>query len=269
LIILSQSLVVSPASIFDARRPVIAWQNLAVASAITVDSEEAAHPGVHLANPVTTEYWRSGTTIEQLITVELTGTDPIDSLAVARHNFASGEIVGSVEGLSGDDGAVWEELVEPTSFGDDRPVLFRFPPSLLIGIRLRLVPTAVAPQAAVLYVGKLLVLEQGVQVGHVPIPYARERNIIVGRSEAGEFLGQIQSGGSRRTKADIKNLTPEFCRLVMDPFLKEMPPFFWAWAPEKYPDEVGFAWCTNDPKPVPSQLAGYSDVTLEMDALAL
>lgn len=270
MIVLSDSLVLSPAAGRSARLPVILWENLATASSITVDSEEAAHPGVHLANPVTTEFWRSANTDEQLISVELTGTKPIDAFGVARHNYGSTEVVCSIEGLSGDDGADWEEMVEEVTLANDAPVLFRFPPALLIGIRLRMQPTTdTPPQAAVVYVGKLLVMEQGVQVGHVPIPYAREREIIVGRSESGEYLGRIQAGGARRSKADIQLLTPEFYRTEVEPFFAEMPPFFWGWAPEDYPYEVGFAWCTNDPKPLPSHIAGYINITLEMDALGL
>jgi hypothetical protein len=134
-------------------------------------------------------------------------------------------------------------------------------------VRVKLVPAGIAPSAAVLYAGELLTLEQGVQAPHTPLPYGRARNITTGRSESGEYLGRIESGAQRRSKADIRNLTPAFYRGHVDPFLVNGGPFFFVWAPQEYPDEVGYAWCTNDPVPVP-ELDGRIGITLELEAIA-
>lgn len=269
MLFLSPSLLLGASPALGLHLPIILWRNLATIGNIAADEEVEDYPATNLVNPVTTSLWKSGATSEQLITIDINSADPVDGVGIARHNFGSGGVTVSIEGLTAEPEADWEELFPETLIGNDDPVLFRFEKAFLIGLRVRLQPADVEPQAAVLYVGEVLTLEWGVQVGHTPLPYARERDIVVGRSESGEFLGRIQTGGARRSRAEIANLSPAFYREHVDPFFAQSPPFFFAWAPLAYPGEVGFAWLTNDPVPVPSHLAGYINITLELEGIAL
>lgn len=264
MIVLSSSLIVSPPAGFGAHLPIILWQTLVTTSNLAADHEDADFPAVRLANPNTNELWVSDDTGDQDIIISLSGTEPVDGVGIARHNFGTAGITVSIEV---DTGAGYTEVASLLP-GDDSPILFVFEEANAVNVKVHLAVGDTAPEAAVLYVGKTLQLEWGVQAGHTPINYGRERDIITGRSEAGDYLGRVQSGGMLKSRAEIRNLSPAFYRTYVDPFLADGGPFFWAWAPAAYPLEVGYVWCTNDPVPVPS-LPGYIDISLDLEGIGL
>jgi hypothetical protein len=265
MIVLSSALIISPSAGVSLHLPIIGWQNLVTTSNLVADFEDADFPAVRLANPNTNELWVSSSTADQYVTITLSGTDEVDYFAIARHNFGSDAVVVSVEA---DTGSGYAEVGPETLPGDDSPILWRFTEINPTAIRLKLQPGSVAPQAAVIHVGKLLQMEWGVQAGHTPINYGRERDIVAGRSEAGDYLGRIQSGGRLITQANIKNLSDDFYRDEVDPFIEDGGPFFWAWDPQDHPAEVGYVWFTNEPKPVPS-IAGHIEISMDLEGIGL
>lgn len=271
MIVISEALQLAQTSEPDADYPVLGWHNLVTRANIAADSELADYPATNLANPSTVarQGWRSDSLSVQYVTVSPSIDEDINYAAVARHNFGSAEIAVAVEGLTAQDGAEWQEIVEERFLGNDEPAIFRFDPSGYIGLRLKLTPNAVKPKAAVLYVGRLLVFEMGVQPGEAPITYARERNVVNGRTQGGDFVGRIVNGGSRKTGVTINLLSADWYRETLDPFMEASAevPFFWAWRPQTYPREVGYAWLTADPRPNPAHLAGYINVQLQMEGI--
>lgn len=251
--------------------PVIGWQNLVTIDNIAATSEHSNYPATNLANPSTTSLqgWRSDSASEQYLTVTLSTAEEVDYLAVARHNWGSAEIGVTVEGIAGEEEADWEELIGERFLGNDEPAIFRFGPGHYAGLRFKLAPDAAAPRAAVLYSGKLLEVLGGVQPGHIPINYGRDRNVVTGRSQAGDFLGRIIVGGTRRSSVNFTMLDPAWYREEFEPFAdaSAASPFFWGWHPTTYPHEVGFAWLTADPRPVQAHQAGQVDVQLEFEAI--
>lgn len=254
--------------------PVVGWQNLVTATTVAADHEAAGYPATNLSTPATNdaEQWKSDSTGEQYVTVLFGAEHEVDYVGIARHNFGSGGIVVTVEGLpfGGDpnEPSDWVELVEPAVVAGDVVHMARFEPTWLIGLRLKLQPDAVAPKAAVLHVGKLLEFERGVQPGNPPLVYARERDVQTPISQSGQYLGLVVSGGRRRAAVNIIKLTPEWYRSILDPFLDVVigQPFFWAWRPMTYPNEVAYAWVTSQPMPAPD-MAGYIDITMQMEGL--
>jgi hypothetical protein len=272
-IIVSGAYALSRLTQDDADFPIVGWRNLVSATTVTADEEETLYPATNLATPATNELWKSGSTDDQYVTV-LFGTEvEVDYVGLAGHNFGSGLVETTTQGLPAggnpaDDGD-WVELVPSALPAGDEALLLRFDPTYLIGVRLLLEPDAVAPQAAVLHVGKLLVFERGVQPGHTPIVYGRDRDVISGLSQSGQFLGRVVSGGRRRSAVSIIKLSAAWYRSTLDPFFEvaASTPFFWAWSPERYPDEVGYVWLTNQPVPMPGDLAGYIDIQMQMEGL--
>ncbi|WP_424630042.1 hypothetical protein [Bradyrhizobium sp. SYSU BS000235] len=218
---------------------------------IAADTQDVNFPASNLANPATHLEWRAADSTEQYLTVTVNEVDPIDYVGVARHNFGTAAIAVSVEGLI--DG-VWIELVPPRILSDDSPLMLRFVAQSLAQIRLKMASGSDAARAAVLYVGKLLDLERKVYVGHTPLPHGRKSNIANGMSESGNFLGRIVLGEWRESTVPLSLISPAWFRTYMDPFLKvaKEVPFFFAWRPSTYPNEVGYVWFTDDPKPAPA-----------------
>jgi hypothetical protein len=152
---------------------------------------------------------------------------------------------------------------------DDGPTIFRFDPTSLSEVRLRLRPGNDVPTIAVAYTGRLLILQRRLYVGHTPIKYGRTVKVTNGRSESGNFLGRIVLGEQVGTSVALKNLTPGWYRSYLDPFViaaKESP-FFFAWRPGSYPYEVGYAWLTGDPQPTNQLSNGMMSVNLQMSGV--
>ena len=147
--------------------------------------------------------------------------------------------------------------------------MLRFEPDAYVSIRIRLQPGSAAPTAAVVYVGKLLVLQRRIHGGHTPINYGRTTKVTNARSENGSFLGRIVLAEVTTTSVSLQNLTPDWYRTYFDPFVTAAreQPFFWAWRPSDYPAECGFAWLTNDPVPTNHLANGMMQVSFEMGGI--
>lgn len=252
----------------NANNPLIGWHNVVTIANITADTEATDYPATNLANPATNLGWRADDTTEQYLTVGLSSfTEEVDYVGIARHNFGTAGITPSVEGLaeagSPED---WVELVADSSLADDAPLVFRFTPQILQQIRVKLPTGTVAARAAVLYVGKLMVLPRRVYVGHTPFTDGLQTKVVTGRSESGRFLGRIVIAEMAQTSVALSKLSPTWFRAYMRPFIRSAIeyPFFFAWRPQSYPGEVGYAWLTSDPQPSNEMSNGMMQVQLQM-----
>lgn len=229
--------------------PVIGWRSVVTSANIVADHADAYYPASNLANPATHEEWRSDDDGVQFLTVTTGTVDEIDYVGIARHNFGSEQIPVRIEDGSGN------VLVEEVMLADDGPVLFRFTAQSLATVKIRMdASNGQLPRTAVVYVGKLLVLERKIYVGHTPLTQARRRNVQNGYSETGNFLGRIVLGAWRETVIPLSLLSPGWYRdHGGDEFLAAAAetPFFFGWRPESYPYEIGYCWLTEDPMPVP------------------
>ena len=270
MIVFSDALVAAKGPAYTFNLPVVHYDNLVTAANITADFEDSDYPVTNAANPQTRSVYKSGSTSDGNVTVTLPGTDLVDSVGIARHNLGSSVCTFSIWGITADPGAVYEELIPDTLLGDDTPALFLFEEGYLVGLQIRFSPDAVAPQMAVLYVGKSLMLLRSVKPGHRPITYARSRDVLQGRSQSGEYLGTIITQERLSTPVEITLLDPVWYFANMQPFIDVChEPFFFAWRPDQYPDQVGYAWATNDPQPSIGQFTGEVDISLELSAVAL
>jgi hypothetical protein len=278
--VISQSLVITAgADGINADNPIIGYQNLVDATNIAATSAQAGFPVGNLANPATHLLWKAlGPTpiADQYLTVILDTPEEVDYLAVATHNFGSGLIIVSVEGNPLDPIAnpgSWFELVSDHLLTTDGPIIFRFAPQSLFAVRLRIQPSqavpALLPQAAVMYVGKLLILQRRIYVGHTPMPYGRSLQVANLMSISGAFLGRIVLGGKRRTGVNLQNISASWYRTYLDPFLiaAQEIPFFFAWRPGTYPEEAGFAWLTEDPEVSNMRANGMMQVSFRMEGV--
>ena len=273
MIVIARDLVLSEGNDITADNPVIGYENLVTASNISSTSADSNFPVTNLANPSTYLKWQgadngspsSGN--DEYLTVTLNTIEPIDYVAIAKHNFGSAQIPVSIEGDDGQGASPnWPELVTDVLLPDDSPVLFRFTSQSLASVRVRLQPGTEVPNAAVLYVGKLLALQRRLYVGHTPIKYGRSTMVTNGRSESGNFLGRVVLQETNGTSVALQNLTPSWYRTYFDPFVQDAKenPFFFAWRPQSYPYETGYAWLTNDPKPTNARPNGMMSVDLQM-----
>jgi len=273
-VVISSSLTiadtVSGGGVIDGDNPLIGYQTLVTAANIAADSMASGYPASNMANPSTALRWlgvTSSPAADEYLTLTLDTLDDVDYVAIARHNLGSAQITVSIEILNeATSPASWDELVQETLLPDDGPALFRFTPQPIGSIRIRLQPGTAAPTIAVVQAGALLVMQRKLYVGHQPMNYARKTKITNGRSESGQFLGRIVVNRMTETGAKFQNLTPAWVRENLAPFLlaAQEAPFFFAWRPESYPREVGYAWLTNDPRPANQLANGMMSIDLSM-----
>jgi len=277
MIVLSQALVLAPAGA-QLNTPVFGWDSLVTSSSVSASSAASGYPASDLANPSTVLFWRAAETsppADVYLTVDVGQVDPIDYVAVAAHNFGSAGIAVSVEiatGLAGSPPAlVWTEVVTPRLVVRDDPLIFRFAPTSVVGVRLRLQPGTAPAQAAVLYAGRLLVMPRGTSDSHVPINFARVTKRLRQTSANGHFLGEILLAEARQSGIGFKYLEQAWFRETMRPFLDaaRVVPFFFAWKPQQWPDDVGFCTLSNDPQPTVDFSTQRIAIDLQLEGVAL
>lgn len=269
MIVISSALVLSPpAAPLSLNNPMFGYRNFVTAAGIVADTEEDDHPASNLANPLTHSQaeWRAADTSAQYLTFLISEIEPIGYVGIAGHNFGSAEIASGIEAFI--DG-VWTAIAPEQMPADDSPLIFRVEDQSVSQIRIGLSSGTVPARAAVVYIGPALILQRRLYVGHAPLKMARTTDVVSGMSEASDFLGRIVMGDYVGTSIDLKNLTPAWYREKFDPFViaaKTMP-FFFAWRPVDYPNEVGFCWLTNNPKPVNQRNNGMMSVQLQVNGI--
>lgn len=279
-VVISQALALSLVedTDLDPDFPIIGYHNLVEETNITAvySADSTLWPVSNLANPATHNVWYSGDvdpgspTEFQYLTVTTNYVDDIDYLAVAVHDFGTFSCNLLVEGSS-DNGVTFTELVAEYLPANDDPLLFRWEPQSLSHVRLRIIGATTDVYAAVLFVGKLLVMPRGLDIGQdfTPITYARVPSIISGVSESGQFLGRIMIGESRESQAAFKWLEPDWYRTYFEPFAaaSRIQPFFFAWSPEDYPTELGYCWVTQPIIPAMDAITQRMHVTMQMSGV--
>ncbi len=167
-VIISSSLtlgdVLSGGGAINGNNPIIGYQNLVTAANISSTTENPDFPATNLANPSTSLKWVGDASppADEYITIEVNADEEIDYVGIGRHNFGTAQITVSIEGLADADALpqVWDEIVQETIPANDQPLILRFTPAGYASLRIRLQPGLADPTAAVVYVGKLLVLQR-------------------------------------------------------------------------------------------------------------
>lgn len=267
-IILSRDIVLTDTSIEDPNAGHIGYRNLLTAANVTADFEEEFFPIRNAANPATNLFWRSISLNEQHITIAAGLNTGVDYVGLANHNLSSGGIAYQVQGSN--DGTTWTDIGDEIIPDSDAPHMQRFELAVFTQYRIRLTPTgALYPRIAVVYIGKLLVTQRRIYVGHTPITMGRDTTFASNVSENGQFLGRIVRRESRASAVELQNLTPEWYRSYFDAFAEaaRYAPFFWAWRPVDYPLEVGYVWATDDIVPKNQRNNGMMSVGFKMTGI--
>lgn len=241
----------------------LCYHNIVDTNSITATSEATGKPATNMANPSTAFGWEALDTSDQTITIINQSSEPIDYIGIARHNLSQ----SGVELRIRFDGATVRNYV-PIS--DVQAQLFLFeeatPGTIQIDIRGASEPV----KMSVIYVGMSLQLQRNIYVGHTPINYGRDRAVINGVSQSGEYLGQVVTNETLSTSVSLQNLTPDWYRESLDPFFASLPrpPCFWAWRPVSYPTEVGYCWVEGNPRPTNQRSNGMMQISWNFRGIA-
>lgn len=259
-------MILLPAGVAAPNHPRIGYRNIIEAGMLSSEQAADGFPVVNLANPATFLLWRGDDGSAQTITITVGVNRTIDYLGIARHNIGTTGATYALE--SSDNGTDWDPVVDDNPV-DDRVIIHEFDPVTAAHYRLTIGAGNAAPQIAVLYLGEILALERRLYVGHRPVPFALRRVVSTGRSESGQFLGRTRRRESVEFELSMPNLTPAWVRDELEDFVdnSDVAPFFWAWRPTDYPDEVAYCWTTGDPALVNQRPNGMLELSASVQGI--
>lgn len=253
----------------NANNPLIGYENLLAEGDIEATYEETDFPVTNIQNVSTGEYWKSTDNYNvQYITMQV-GVSKVNYCGIAGHNLTGAEIKLQ---RRDDPGDPWTDVTDPLIPGDNHAIMWYFEDVTTSAYwRLYIEPSeGIAPRIAIIYIGEVLVLSRRAYVGHTPVTDSQRTRYSTGISRSSQFLGRVVNGQTQGVSLAQNNVDPSFYRSYIRPFKlhAETAPFFMAWRPSTYPEEVGFCWTTTDITPKNSLANGYLNFSIDGDALA-
>lgn len=224
-------------------------------------STEAGFSALAPTYPTTYEYWKPSA---------MPATWAIDNSTEATCDYAG--VTGDIEGTtiqvqSSDDNSTWTTQVEGVA--TKKVAMFLFEEVTARYWRLRFVNGS--PRVSVIYIGKALTMQRSIYAGHTPITLSRRTEYSNTLSESGQYLGRSIIRGGVETSAAYQHLTADWYRANFDPFVRaaQVRPFFFAWRPVPYPQEVGFVWTSGDIRPQNTGPRDFMSVSFNMTGIGV
>lgn len=245
----------------------IGYDNFVPGATVTGTTAEAAFPADAIKRQTTWERWKpTGTTNEDLLITPATSQDA-NYIGIAAHTLGSS---GATVALAYSVDNVTFTTIETLSPADNSAIMILFT-SVSAGYwRIRITSATSAPNIGVVYIGKTLDMDRPIYGGHSPINLSRQTVVRPTESEKGQWLGRSVIRYGLQTSYDWENLAAAWYRANFDPFVKaaRFRPFFIAWRPETFPQEVAFGWTSNDIQPKNSGTRDLMSVSVSMSAYA-
>jgi hypothetical protein len=251
------------------------WTRDLAASAVTVSSESDEGPGDMPNYPDTYTFWEP-TSLPATRVVDFgTGRDVdygglVHTLGSSQCSVlletSDGSLAGSPEAQ------VWTALGTEIAPGNDAPLMFldtsRVGRYGRISVA-RAGSSTTMPRINVAHFGQVLAMPRGIQGGHSPMNLARDTELDRALSRGGQFLGQGFVRHGMTGSAAWRYLDPTWYRQYFDPFVQSARryPFFFAWRPQTWPLEVGYAWALGNIRPTNMGVREFMEVGFNMHGI--
>jgi hypothetical protein len=232
---------------------------------ITATNEAVAYPATSAGNPLTYSFWRP-TSLPSYWEIDFGTLQSVDYIGIASHELGSSGCSCVAQYWNG---SAWIDLYSFAP-GVNTPILLLFDeiqtPKIRIGIL-----SGVPPRVGVVYVGQSLTMERPIYGGHSPITLTRTTVYKNNASESGQWLGRSVRRGGAKTTFEWKNLTAAWYRENFDSFASaaRFAPFFIAWRPFTFANEVGYVWTNNDIAPTNTGQRDLMSVSISVEGLAV
>lgn len=222
----------------------IGYRTITRNATVTATSEAPGFPASAIRHPLTYERWAPAVAPATL-TIDAGALVTADYVGIAAHTIGS---TGATVAIShSEDGTTWTDVLQ-TAPTDDKAIMALFEPVMARYWRIRIDRVA---EIGVVYIERALAMQKGVSGGHSPGTLSRQTVIEPSRSVTGQFLGRSIVRRGFQTEYEWEYLDPLWYRANFDPFVAAAirDPFFIAWRPDKYPEEVLYAWTDRDIAP--------------------
>lgn len=234
----------------------IGYESIAYGKTPTASSAASGYPAIAATYPTTYEYWQP---------TAVPATWAVDNAVPVACDFVG--LVGDFNGGTvavqySDDGSSWTTQVSGQITG--RVTMFLF--ESVTARYWRIQVTNQIPSVSVVYIGKALAMQRRIYQGHSPLTLSRNTELTNNISEGGQYLGRSIVRQGVATDAAWSHLKADWYRSNFDPFVQSARtlPFFFAWRPSQFPQELGFVWTDGDVQPTNSGPKDYMSVSLNM-----
>lgn len=232
-------------------------------------SSNSTAPGFFVDAPndsLTYEFWQPATATAFWILTP-PSDETIDYCCIAAHNLGSSGATLQVQFQMSP--TTWGVLTNVTAITDDSPIFVIFQPITAPAFRIR-VAGPVRPRIGVVRFGQALQMPQPLYAGHTPLILSRQTTMRSNKSTTGEFLGRTRLRNARSTQITWEHLRADWVRQNWIPFqfAMEEDPFFLAWRPIRFPNDVGYCYVDGGSLPAPSNMGVLDFMQVSMNVIA-
>jgi len=218
----------------------ICYDNKVIDATVTATSEQTNFEATAVQNPFTYEFWRPNSQTASL-TIAFDSSQDIDYIALGSQNL-KGEITiknGSTEVITYD------------ATGENENILFLIKERSFDSLVIEIDSTSygeLAGSLGVVYAGKTLEMYRPFFEGFTPFLRSRTTKILSNKSESGQFLGKSIINQGYRANFEWDNLPSKWYNEHFDAFVEKalQYPFFVAWNPLRYPDDILYCEVNQD-----------------------
>lgn len=242
----------------------ICYSNIARSATITASSETSGFEAENVQNALTWNFWRP-TSVAATIVFDLGTAQDVDYCGIAAHNC--GTKGNTITIAYSSNNSTWTN-VDDTTPTDDSVILFLFTQRNYRYWRIT-ISGGTAPDIGVIYLGTQLTMQRSTYGGHTPITLSKKTSVRPQKSEGGQWLGRSKIRQGAQTNLAFKNLTASWVRTYFEPFIDSAIdyPFFFAWRPTSYTDEVAYCWTAGDISVGNSGQADLMDTSFAVDGM--
>lgn len=237
-------------------------------NSVLFSSESAGYPASAADNEMTYSAWKPATGDGEWWQANFAEAETINYCGIAAHTL--GDVGASVKVQYFD--ATWQDIAGAETIPtDNSPILFLFEDIIDQDFRILISGGSAAPRVGVISFGRTLTMQRGLYGGHSPLTLSRQSVIRPNVSEGGQWLGRSLERKGSSTEFSWQHLKADWYRSHFDPFVEHArtKPFFIAWRPSEFPDEVGYVWCNQDIKPTNMGIINFMDVSMTVEGLGV
>jgi hypothetical protein len=231
----------------------------------TASSAQVDFPADAPLNELTYEFWRPNL-LPATWTLDAGSSVSANYFGIAAHTLGAS---GNTVTIQGSNDNITYTDIDSITPSDNSPIMFLFASASYRYWRIS-ISSGTFPSIGVIYVGTVLEMLRPCYGGLTPISLSRDSVIRPNRSEGGQWLGRsvIRSGSSM--KVGYANLENNWVRTTFKDFIEDavLYPFFFAWRPDNYPEDVGYVWVGDDIKPSNMGRNSLMQVSFDMSGLS-
>jgi hypothetical protein len=238
----------------------IGWQNIVRSNNVTGTNGLTGNPLISLTNSLTYDRYRPNAS-PATITVDAGTNVTCDYFGIAAHTLNGATIVFA----SSTNNSTYTTRLTITPTNND-PIMGLFAPVTARYWRLT-ITFGVAPFIGSLYVGKVLEMQRPIYQGINPPKLSRVTEIKPNISETGQWLGRSIVRKGYQTSLGWNNLKADWYRQNFEPFTLSARenPFFIAWRPETFDNDIMYSWTNGDIVPTNSGPKDFMSVSINIE----